>query len=85
MLRLVQIWGLWVVANLAVLVAEGFQYLGLYAESVAPVALADACIAKADEHFDALAIEAAYRKADRYCRCDETSGSSSCPVHRSGE
>ena len=50
---------------MAVLVAEGFQYLGLYAESVAPVALADACIAKADEHFDALAIEAAYRKADR--------------------
>ena len=73
MLRLVQIWGLWVVANVAVLVAECLQYIGLYAESVAPVALADACIAKADEHFDALAIEAAYRKADRYCRCNRMS------------
>lgn len=65
MLRLVQIWGLWVVANLAVLIAEGLQYIGLYAESVAPVALADACITKADEHFEALAIKQAYAKADQ--------------------
>ena len=51
MLRLVQIWGLWVVANLAVLVAEGFQYLGIDSDSKS-VEIAKARLAHWSTHND---------------------------------
>jgi len=63
--KLIKIWSLWVVTNLAVLIAEGLQYIGLYIESQTPLVIADACIRRADELFEALTVARLYAAADR--------------------
>ena len=63
--KLVKIWGLWVVTYLAVLTAEGLQRIGLYIELQAPLVLADACLRRADDLFEALTVARLYAAADR--------------------
>ncbi len=56
-MRLLKLYGLYVLTHIAVAIANGLQFIGLYAESRVPLTLATVWLDKVDEIYDELFAE----------------------------
>ena len=56
-MRLLKLYGLYVLTHIAFAIANGLQFIGLYAESLVPLTLATVWLDKVDEIYDELFAE----------------------------